>query len=61
VSELVRDFRTRLLAAGVEALNLLPDHLLVTRGEDGALLRDKTGAIVARLCNFEFLRGLGAG
>ncbi len=60
-SELVRDFRTRLLSAGVEALNLLPAHLLVTRGEDGALLRDETGAIAARLCDFEFLRGLGPG
>jgi len=61
VSDLVWDFRTRLLAAGVEALNLLPAHLLVTRGEDGALLRYETGAIAARLCDFEFLRGLDPG
>jgi hypothetical protein len=60
-SELVQDFRTRLLATGVEALSLLPAHLLVTRGEDGALARSETGAPVARLCNFEFLRSLGAG
>jgi len=60
-SELLRDFRARLLAAGVESLNLLPAHLLVTRGEDGALLRDETGAIAARLCDFEFLRGLATG
>jgi len=57
-SELVRDFRTRLLAAGVESLNLMPAHLLVTRGEDGALLREETRTIAARLCDFEFLRGL---
>jgi hypothetical protein len=60
-SELVREFRTRLLAAGVEALNLLPSHLLVTRGDDGALARSDAGATVARLCNFEFLRSLGTG
>jgi hypothetical protein len=60
-SELVRDFRTRLQAAGVEALNLSGAHLLVTRSEDGTLLRDEAGAIAARLCDFEFLRGLGAG
>ena len=61
VSELVQDFRTRLLAAGVEPLNLLAAHLLVTRGEDGRLLRDEAGVIAARLSNFEFLRGLEAG
>jgi hypothetical protein len=60
-SELVGDFRTRLLAAGVEALNLQAAHLLVTRGEDGALVRDESGALAARLCNLEFLRGLGSG
>ena len=60
-SELVRDFRTRLLAAGVEDLNLLAAHLLVARGEDGALRREESGAIAARLCNFEFLRSLGTG
>jgi hypothetical protein len=60
-SELVRDFRTRLLAAGVEDLNLLAAHLLVARGEDGALRREESGAIAARLCNLEFLRSLGAG
>jgi hypothetical protein len=59
-SQLVRDFRTRLLSTSVEALNLLPAHLLVTRGEDGALRRDESGAIAARLCDFEFLRGLRA-
>ncbi len=59
VSELVRDFRTRLLAAGVEPLNLTAAHLLVTRGEDGALRQDENGAIAARLCDFEFLRGAG--
>ncbi len=61
VSELMRGFEARLMAVGVEALNLLPDHLLVTRGADGALLRDETGGIAARLCDFEFLRGLPAG
>jgi hypothetical protein len=60
VSQLVRGFRTRLLTAGVEDLNLQAAHLLVTRGDDGALRRDETGAIAARLCDFEFLRGLGA-
>ena len=65
-SGLVSGFRTRLLGAGVESLNLRPAHLLVTRGEDGALLRDGKGTIAARLCNFEFLCGvegadLGAG
>jgi hypothetical protein len=59
-SQLVGDFRTRLLAAGVEDLNLQAAHLLVTRGDDGALRRDETGAIAARLCDFEFLRGLRA-
>jgi hypothetical protein len=65
-ARLVTGFRTRLLSAGVEALNLLPAHLLVTRGDDGSLRRDETGAIAARLCDFQFLRGapppdLGAG
>jgi hypothetical protein len=60
-SELVRDFGTRLLGAGVEALNLQPAHLLVTQGEDGDLVREGSGAIAARLCDFEFLRGLGPG
>jgi hypothetical protein len=55
-SELVRDFRARLVQAGVEALRLVPAHLLVTRGDDGALLRNGGGAIAARLCDFDFLR-----
>jgi len=59
MSKLVQDFRMRLLAVGVEDLNLLAAHLLVTRGEDGALRRDDHGALAGRLCNFEFLRGLG--
>ena len=61
VSELLVAFRTRLLAAAVEPLNLLDTHLLVTRGNDGRLQRDESGAIAARLCDFDFLRGLEGG
>jgi hypothetical protein len=57
----VEGFRERLLAVGVEALNLVPAHLLVTRGDDGRLRRDGSGAFTARLCNFEFLRSLDEG
>jgi hypothetical protein len=55
-SELAEGFYARLLEAGVEALRLLPAHLLVTRGDDGRLVRGRSGAIAARLCSFEFLR-----
>jgi hypothetical protein len=60
-TELVRSFEARLLRAGVEALRLLPAHLLVARDTDGRLRRDAQGEIAARLCRFEFLRWLGPG
>jgi hypothetical protein len=61
ISELMWSFRGRLQAAGVEPLNLVAAHLLVTRGEDGGLRRDEGGKIAARLCNFEFLRSVDEG
>jgi hypothetical protein len=60
-TELLRSLERRLLRAGVEALRLLPAHLLVARDTDGMLRRDAQGEIAARLCRFEFLRWLGPG
>jgi hypothetical protein len=47
---------TRLARCGFEDLHPKPDHLLVSFGADGALLRDAEGKPEIRLCNFELLR-----
>jgi hypothetical protein len=60
-ADLVQSFEERLRRVGVEALRLLPAHLLVTRQTDGTLRRDEDGQIAARLCHFTFLRWVGPG
>jgi hypothetical protein len=61
LADLVKSFEERLRRLGVEALRLLPAHLLVTRQADGTLWRDEDGQIAARLCHFAFLRWVGPG
>jgi hypothetical protein len=60
-ADLVQSFEERLRRVGVEALRLVPEHLLVTRRADGTLRRDEDGHMAARLCHFEFLRWVGPG
>ncbi|HEY3325295.1 MAG TPA: hypothetical protein VGP72_32885 [Planctomycetota bacterium] len=49
----------RLASAGVEALNLKQDHLLLSLDPKGVLLTDEDGLPEARLCNFQLLRIVG--
>jgi len=57
---LVAQFKERLDDLGVEALRLVPAHLLVSIGPDDKLLRDACGRFAARLCNFQYLCWAGS-
>jgi hypothetical protein len=46
----------RLRRAGFEDLNLEPDHVMLTYVPGGTFLRDATGAVSSRHCNFELVR-----
>jgi hypothetical protein len=48
--------RRRMRAAGLEALDLKKDHLLISVDPKGALVRDAAGCIETCLCNFHLLR-----
>ena len=53
---LVEDLESRLAQAGVEAIRLVPNHLLVFLDEDGRPARDAKGRVSTCLCNFQYLR-----
>jgi hypothetical protein len=59
LDELLEKERRRLAQAGVEDLNLRPEHLMITRDHEGQLIRDVDGGLEVRLCNFELLRRSG--
>lgn len=52
--------RRRLAAAGLEALDLKKDHLLISIDPKGCLVRDAEGRIETCLCNFQLIRPLGS-
>ncbi len=52
---LLERMRGRLREAGFEPLRLKEDHVLLSVGADGALLREADGSPELRLCNFELL------
>ena len=51
--------RRQMRAAGLEALDLKKDHLLISIDPKGALVRDAAGNIETCLCNFHLLRPIG--
>jgi hypothetical protein len=53
---LMRRMRDRLMALGVEDLNLRGNHLLLSLDSAGKLVRDAAGEPDVRICNFELLR-----
>lgn len=56
LADLIYLTRTRLAHRGYEHLDLRPNHVLVSVNERRELVRDRTGTLELRLCNFELLR-----
>jgi hypothetical protein len=54
--DVLRRTRERLVAVGVEDLNLRGNHVMVSRDSRQRLVTDDRGFPEIRLCNFEFLR-----
>jgi hypothetical protein len=59
-AEMVHELERRLTDLGVDVLRLVLAHLLLSIGKDEELVRDETGQLVVRLCNFQYLRRLVA-
>jgi hypothetical protein len=53
--DLVAEFKEALSRLGVEALRLLPEHILLCIDEEQALARDESGRLISCLCNFQYL------
>jgi hypothetical protein len=60
-ADLVTRVRARLQRAGFEALNVKPDHLLISFNPDQKMTTDSQGKPEVRLCNFELVKRLAAG
>ena len=54
--ELMDEAQARVREAGYEYVELKPTHFLLSLGRDGVLLREPSGHLAVRLCNFESLR-----
>jgi hypothetical protein len=54
--DLVAEFNERLSRQGVEALRLLPEHILLSIDADQGLARDEKDRPISCLCNFQYLR-----
>jgi hypothetical protein len=54
-ADVVQSLGSRLEELGVEALRLRPEHLLMSIGPDGALVRNEAGDLEFRLCNLQFM------
>lgn len=59
MERLMDDTRRRLAGGGLEALDLQPDHLLLSFDAGGRLVTEADGSPQVRLCNFELLRWAG--
>lgn len=57
--DLLNRVRNRLRRAGLEDLNLKPDHLLLSFNTENQLALDSLGKPEVRLCNFELVRAIG--
>ncbi len=58
LNELIARVRARIKRAGFEALNLKPDHLLISFNSENEMAMDTLGKPEVRLCNFELMRPL---
>ena len=56
LGELLERERRRLAGAGVEALRLPPEHLLLSLDSRGVLINDLDGKLETRICNLQFLK-----
>jgi len=56
--EFMNRARRRFERCHFEDLNLEPEHLLISIGPDGKLVRDTFGKVELRICNFELVRRL---